>query len=205
MPIRSHHQVVQVPVTNTQDVGDDAIACTAADEILQHFWADSIGVVRTETRRLLCLARAQRVLRAKELLHVVLVLPQNSGQVHSVGNKLDDAVHRGECYHLVWGKLQVETILLQDGVHQDDELQHKLILPQVVPFFHHDSLHPPLLPRVASLAHLTCQNSRGHCGFGQGASIREHPKQGILRIDWERHADTESAREIQGRLLISWS
>mmetsp|Transcript_61555 Transcript_61555/g.176556 ORF Transcript_61555/g.176556 Transcript_61555/m.176556 type:complete len:222 (-) Transcript_61555:1307-1972(-) len=153
-PVLGDHEVVQMPVSDPQDVGDDTIPCTAPDEVLQHVGFDAVVVVRAPVAFCLPLG-VVRMMGPEELLDIVVVILQDSGQVGGILDELDEPVGRREGHHLIRRELQVHTVPLQYGVHEDDKLQDELVLPEVVALLHHDLLdeHPrPALPIRGDLA-----------------------------------------------------
>ena len=74
---------------------------------------------------------------AQERLEVVVVLCQDFGQWLGL-DELDHALARCRREHLVRRELQVQLLLLEEAVHQLDDVEHQLVLPDVVALLEDD-------------------------------------------------------------------
>mmetsp|Transcript_85575 Transcript_85575/g.261743 ORF Transcript_85575/g.261743 Transcript_85575/m.261743 type:complete len:339 (-) Transcript_85575:1458-2474(-) len=195
--IASHHDIVQMPVTDPEDVRDDAITSTTSDEILQYLRLDAVRVLgavltRSDTR--------VRVVRPEELLNVTVVILDDRRNVGRVLDKFDHAIHRRKRHHLVRSELQVDAIPLQDTVHQYDELQNKLVLPQVVALFDHYFFGAPLGVLAAQRAHLAREHRGVHGGLEQRAPLGVYAPQHETRVHGQRDALVQTSDQIEGQL-----
>ena len=116
------HQVIQMPVTNAEDIRDHTISCTASNEIFQDSWTDSVGILSgihagcleemSKPKSNLCLATVcmnsmfcsveplrlslctnlRRMVRSEELLYVVIVVLENGRDVLGIRNKFNKPV-----------------------------------------------------------------------------------------------------------------
>mmetsp|Transcript_3714 Transcript_3714/g.9520 ORF Transcript_3714/g.9520 Transcript_3714/m.9520 type:complete len:208 (-) Transcript_3714:1444-2067(-) len=117
--VLAQHQVIQVAITDPQDVRDDAVSRTALDERIEHTrvqpkWAIRLGAVERE-----------------EAVDCPVVR-KDARQHGGILDAFHQPVLAAGRQHLIERQLQVQVFLLEQAVHQRDYLHHQLVLPQII-------------------------------------------------------------------------
>lgn len=123
------HDVIQVPIADSQEIRDHRIACAASNVRVHHLRVDLLFIRR---RRAFLQKRANRLHageRAAVLHHLQQSLRRATRPTHSP--RLPDRQHR------VGRETEVQVHVVEQFVHQADHLHHHLVLAHVVAVLHH--------------------------------------------------------------------
>eukprot|EP00051_Salpingoeca_urceolata_P025049 m.444883 g.444883 ORF g.444883 m.444883 type:complete len:427 (-) comp20300_c6_seq2:1677-2957(-) len=130
MAVLAQQQVVQVSVANPEQKSHHTVPSTALDIVVHHVLIDAIRCLFVRI----------------ELAKVVLngsVVRQDASNGWGAGNKLHQSVIRTCGKYTVRCELEVEVFLFEQLVHECNDLDHELILAQVVSRFENDTVLSP--------------------------------------------------------------
>mmetsp|Transcript_28580 Transcript_28580/g.87727 ORF Transcript_28580/g.87727 Transcript_28580/m.87727 type:complete len:522 (+) Transcript_28580:54-1619(+) len=128
--LRRDLEIVQMPVANAQAVCGNAIRGDAAAQVVERLLQrHGLWPAGVKPRREVAVGRAERLGEGHGARHEL--------HVASVGRHGQNAVG-GQAQRLVLRRRQALT---PDALHERKQLQHELVLPQVIAHLHHVPLH----------------------------------------------------------------